>query len=382
MRNLTPSDRLAQSPPVCDTALVRWGECGRTMRSLSIILLIGVAAILGWVALHVIPASGVFSNLEPVLVGNCQHITVAPGTEDIEIDEATGQVFISTFDRRGWYRGDSEEHPGGAIYKIDLADPALEPILVSERAPSDFSPHGISLWRDENGDRRLFVVSHKSDGEEVIELFDVDGEGRLFHTESVSFPEMYSPNDVLATGYRHFYATNDRKYDEGFLSLVEAYLALPLTDVVYFDGFEGRIAAKGLAYANGVNMSPDGTKLYVAEVLKRRIDIYDRDTASGDLTLSRRAKLDTAPDNIDVAADGMLYVAGHPKIFDFLKHAKDANEVAPSQVIKLDLKTGRQQYIFVSVDGEINASSVGAAGNGWLFVGAVFDDHVMACQME
>ena len=47
------------------------------------------------------------------------------------------------------------------------------------------------------------------------------------------------------------------------------------------------------------------------------------------LTLKRRLKTMTNPDNIEIAEDGSLWVAGHPRVFEFLKHAKDAAHPAP-----------------------------------------------------
>ena len=63
-------------------------------------------------------------------------------------------------------------------------------------------------------------------------MFSADG--ALTHLESVSFAEMHSPNDVVAVGPRQFYATNDRRHEQGIIAQLEAYLALPLTNVVYF----------------------------------------------------------------------------------------------------------------------------------------------------
>jgi len=350
----------------------------RVLGLIFVALGVGVA---GWLAYHILPAIGVFNALEPMLAGECRRVDVAPGTEDVEIDEASGQVFISTFERRGWYAGDIDDRPRGDIYMLDLADRTLTPKLVSQTAPDDFSPHGISLWRGANGERRLFVVNHRNGGGEYIEFFDISEDGALFHTESIAFDAMYSPNDVAAVGARQFYATNDRKYDSGLMGILETYGALPLTDVVYFDGVEGRVAAQGLAYANGVAPSLSGDELYVAEIVKRRINAYDRDPVSGALTLKGRWRVNTAPDNIDVAPDGALWIAGHPNTNKFLAHAEDPSAVAPSHVLRLDPQTGAHEDIFVSMNGEINGSSVGAASNDTLVVGAVFDGHVMVCPL-
>ncbi len=352
------------------------------MKSIGVVVLGAVLAIAAWMAFHILPAIGVFNDLDPLLVGECRHVDVAPGTEDVEIDDAAQQVFVSTFERRGWYAGTDDDRPRGDIYLIDLTDRTLTPRLISQDAPADFSPHGISLWRGDDGARRLFVVNHRADGVEAVEMFDVGADGALFHTETVSFDAMYSPNDVAAVGDRQFYASNDRRYETGILGVAEVYGALPLTDVVYFDGVEGRSAARGLAYANGVAPSLDAGEIYVAEIVKRRISAYARDRASGELTLKKRWRVNTAPDNIDVAPDGSLWIAGHPNTTKFLQHAEDPAAIAPSHVLRLDPQTGTSENKFVSLNGEINGSSVGAASDDTLVVGAVFDGHVMVCPLD
>ncbi len=359
------------------------GESSRGHVKAFVIVIAGVVlTAAAWSAAHVLPAMGVFNDLEPLLVGECRRVDVAPGTEDVEIDEDARQVFVSTFERRGWFAGTTANRPRGAIYMLDLTDRTLTPQLVSENAPADFSPHGISLWQGADGVRRLFVVSHRADGTEAIEMFDVGQDGALFHTESVSFDAMHSPNDVAAVGNRQFYASNDRKHDNGLAGAFELYGALPLTDLVYFDGVDGRSIVGGLTYANGVAVSKNGAEVYVAETTKRRISAYSRNETTGALKAKKRWRVNTAPDNIDVAPDGALWIAGHLNTNKFLAHAKNPDAVAPSHVIRLDPVSGERADTFVSLNGEINASATGAASDDVLIVGAVFDSHVMVCPLN
>jgi arylesterase/paraoxonase len=341
-------------------------------------ILLLVAAV-GWSMLHVIPASGANAELATKLVDQCTRVDVAPGTEDVTIDPDLQLAFISTADRRQWYNeGSGEVNPQNGIYAM-----ALDGSGVRKVSPpmENFLPHGISLWRGADSERRLFVISHPPSGEEVVELFDVGPNGDLTHRESISFPAMFSPNDLVAVGPRQFYVTNDRKYESGPLAMAEAYLALPLSSIAYYDGSEGRIIKGGIAYANGINQSADGKTIYVAELLKRRIAVFDRDMATGALKRVKNLKVNTAPDNIEVSRDGALWVAGHSKIFDFIKHAEDENAIAPSHVIRLNPRNGLASDVLISVNGEINGSSVGAVWANTLIVGAVFDGHVMVCPM-
>ena len=337
-----------------------------------VLLLLAAAGRLLWV---VVPASGAFASLEAKRVETCSRVEVAPGTEDVQVDRQTGLVFVSASDRR------SPEQPSGGIHVFDLATMGSAQ-LVSQDAPDDFRPHGISLWRGEDGTARLFAINHPAAGGHAVEIFDIGDGGVLSHVRTVSFDAMYFPNDVVGVGPEQFYVSNDRARMGGLVRVVEPYLGLPLTSVAYWDGTDGRMVADQLIYANGINVSADGATLYVAEVLGRQVSIYDRDAASGDLTFVRAHKVGTNPDNIDVDEDGSLLIAGHPRIFDFLAHAEDPAAVAPSEVVRLDVPSGDVTSVFVDLDGAISASSVGAAGAGHLVVGAVFQGHVLVCPMD
>lgn len=350
------------------------------------LLLIGLATFLlaglGWFLAHLVPVAGVFAELEPTGLEQCRRVDIAPGTEDVTVDAERQMAFVSAADRRAWRNrsGAAAVNPQNGIYALSLD--GSDAVRRVSPDMENFVPHGISLWIGPNGTRRLFVVNHPPSGEQIVEIFAVGADGALTHLESVSFDAMHSPNDVVAAGPRAFYATNDRGYTEGFLATLEAYMALPLSSVAYFDGENGRIVADGLTYANGINKSSDGETVYVAEFLKQRIAVYDRNPETGVLKKRRTLKVNTGPDNIEVAEDGALWIAGHPKVFEFLAHAEDENKIAPSQVIRLDPQSGEASDVFISTEGEISGSSVGAVWNDTLIVGAVFDGHVMICSLD
>jgi len=343
------------------------------MRIGLIIIAVILLALLTRLAFVIVPASGVLADLQPVLTDRCEALVVAPGTEDITIHHDAGLAFISTDDRRNGARG--------AIYALSL-DGSQTLREVSGGMPDPFHPHGISLWTGQDGSKRLFVVNHRTPHDHTIEIFDIDSDGALSLAETVTHAVLTSPNDVLAVGPRQFYATNDRAYPTGIMSNLEAYLGLPLASVSYFNGESGRIVADGLAYANGINMSADGGMVYVAEILGRGVRIYDRDVQSGGLRRTRDVSVPTAPDNIEIGEDGALWIGGHPRVFDFVTHSKDENHSAPSHVIRVDPNTGDVTTVLMSLDGELNASSVAAVTENMLLVGAVFDDRILICPRE
>ena len=353
------------------------------MRLVIVVVIALFVALFAYFASVMTAASGALVKLESKLVDQCTRLDIHPGTEDVTIDPETNHAFVSAGDRRDWYNeGDTPagKLPKGGIFVFDVDNPTSAK-RVSPPDFNDFMAHGISLWSGPDGEKRLFAVNHPSTGEEIVEIFSVGEDDMLNHLESISFDAMHSPNDVVAVGPRQFYATNDKGYEGGIMEVIEAYFALPLSSAVYFDGEEGRIIQGGLAYANGINKSPDGKTIYIAEFLKQRVSAFDRDPISNELSNRRKIKVGTGPDNIEVAGDGALWIGGHPRVFDFIDHAKDPAAISPSHVVRVNPRTGVKNDVFISVNGEINGSSVGAVYDKTLIVGAVFDGHVMVCPM-
>ncbi|MEM9705151.1 MAG: SMP-30/gluconolactonase/LRE family protein [Pseudomonadota bacterium] len=327
----------------------------------------------------VVGLSGVTTTLSNVGVEACEKLDIFPGTEDVDIDRERNIVYVSAGGpTREWYVDGSIDQPArGGIFAFELGAP--ETLRRVSPPLDDFLPHGISLWTGTDGEQRLFAINHRFNGDEVIEIFDILEDGQLALAESVTAPEIKSPNDLVAVGPSSFYVTNDRRFEHGPMALAEAYLALPLTNVIYYNNGSASIVANGLGYANGVNKSRDGSTIYVAEILGRRLSIFTRDSATGDLSARRRVKLPTSPDNIDVAADGVLWIAGHTKILDFQSYASGASSTAPSHVVTFDPASGAVTNPIISTGGEINAATVAAFHNGYAVLGGVFEDYVLIC---
>ncbi len=343
----------------------------RILVACTLILLIAI----GRTLFLVVPASGYFIDIENILIEKCEAIDVAAGPEDIAIDHLTGIAYIATTDRR-----DMSGRIRGGIYALDLKQVDAEPVNILGEIPTDFYAHGISLWRDDS-QVRLMAINHSKSGE-AVEIFDVIGGVTLRHVETISSDEMRSLNDLVAVGPREFYASNDTKFKHGVGQLLELYLGLPLGDVIYFDGNSARKVAGGFAYANGVNVSKDGLKLYVAEVIGRRINIFDRAIDTGELSNRQRFNLGSGADNIDIGRDGKIYIGAHPNLLAFSQHASNPKAVSPSQVIAFDPQTAATETVFMSANGELNGSATGAYWKGNLLVGGVYDPHIMKCRVE
>ncbi len=331
-------------------------------------LLALIALRFGWVLAS---ASGVFEDYTVTQHGQCQPVTVAAGTEDVTIDDTTGQVFISADNRRIQKNLDDN---GIYMFSIDKPEGVRK---VSLDAPADFHPHGISLWKSEEGERRLFVISHTSQGEQLIEVFDVASDGILKHAETITDPLIHSPNDLVATGARSFYVTNDHGLS-GAGKTVEDLLGLPVSDVVYFDGQSASSVITNLAYPNGINISVDGNTLYVAEIMKRHIRAWQRQ-ADGSFNAGQVWPMRMAADNIEVDKAGNLWTAGHPNILAFPPHAADPANLSPSMASTINPVTNEVKEVFYNAGEDISAASVAAYSEGTLIIGAVFEEHVLVC---
>lgn len=338
---------------------------------------------------------GQFTTLEKVSPGQCRVLAAPPGVEDIQIDHAARIALLSSDDRRANAAG---TFTNGGIYALPIDAPDAPARLLSGEgsgAPARFRPHGISLYVAPDGARTLMVVNHASTEAmatdwktQSVEIFDVTGSGdtlALKHRRTVTAEAMSAPNDLVAVGPDSFYVTNMIGSVSGIGVALEAFFNLHRSSLLYFDGAKMTRAVEGLAYANGVNVSADGRTVFVAETGGRRLSAYDRDPASGALTLKQDGFFGTGLDNIDVAEDGALWIGAHPRMVDFLSHAADPKALSPSQVLRVEPQAGgAARTLYTDMGGEISGLSVaagfkGADGVTRFLAGAVFEPKLLLC---
>lgn len=357
-----------------------------------VILSIGgpLLALVGY-AVYLAYDAGEFRSVEALHPGACRKIPGVPGPEDITLHPGWEVALISSFDRRSAMDGNAR--PGG-IFAWSLDGSMASPVNLTPDAGADFRPHGFSLFVGPDGRASLFVVNHPGESlfgaqpetglqapAHTVEVFDLDGLS-LVHRETIAHASMISPNDIVAVDHRRFYFTNDHGSAPGWRRTVEDYLRLGWANVVYFDGTEFREAADGLSYANGINLSPDGARLYVAEVTHGRIREYARNDETGTLDELRRFDVGFGVDNIEVDPEtGALLLGGHVKLLTFTRHADDADVLAPSQAARVRPRDAWEiETVFVD-DGElVSGASVATVRDGVLLVGSVFEPHMVVCR--
>ena len=348
---------------------------------------LGVASVAALLVLgfRFVRASNLLSSLEEV-ERSCWSLETAAGPEDLVIDRERGFAYVSATDRRALQRGGEESaRLEGGLYRIDLKEAPenwhLLPLAVE--GVVSLRPHGVGLYIGTDGRRSLFVVNHPAKGPDEVVIFDLDMQGELRHRRTVRDPLLSDLNDVQPVGHDSFYATNDHGATPS--PSVQDFLVLDRASLIYFDGSRAVIAAAGLSYANGVNVSSDGLEIFVAETLDRRVRVYRRDVASGDLTLTEMLDVGTGVDNIDVLENGDLLVGAHPKILDFAAHAEDAARLSPSQVVQLSRSEGTSsetRTVYLNRGEEISGLAVAAGYGDWMLMGPVFQPKILVCKRE
>ncbi|TFG83928.1 MAG: hypothetical protein E4H19_10975, partial [Chromatiales bacterium] len=204
--------------------------------------------------------------------------------------------------------------------------------------------------------------------------------GQFRHRETFASPLFNSPNDLVAVGPRQFYVANDKVLKGGLAAGLQQ-IGIGGSPLTYFDGTDARVVADDIASGGGMNVSADGSTLYVAETAGQRVRVLARNAEDGSLRETARITLPTSPDNIDVAADGSLTVAGHANTVKLIQHFINGSP-APTQVLRVIPENGAASVdeIYLNAGDEISAGSVGVTWGNKLLIGSITARQILVCE--
>ena len=156
--------------------------------------------------------------------------------------------------------------------------------------------------------------------------------------------------------------------------------AFPLA---YYDGQTMRAVVDGAPSGGGIASAKDGSQIYYAATSKKAVLIYDRESSTGDLTFRTSVDVGMGADNIRVAEDGALWVAGHPKSMALGMHfASGGVDPSPSQVFRIPMNNGDPgpaEEIYTNLGDQISASAVAAPYKGQFLVGSITAKKFLIC---
>ncbi len=306
----------------------------------------------------------------------CKVIESPYGPEDLIANYDKGLLYISASPREG---GNQRFEQSGGIYYIDMKADADLIKPVTNDFSQKFRPHGMSLVHLENGKTLLFAISHPILGKTNVEIFNVDG-SVLSHVKTVTdVPD--GLNSIVAIDEQRFYATQDG-HTRGS-AFINGVFKLKKSEIIFFDGEKSNVVADGFVYANGLELSADGSQLFVTDTIERTLVFYDRNQQTNGLTKSGDLYLDAGGDNIRRNQDGSLYIAGHPKMITTFSHMQDISKAAPSVVFHAippkDGKGGELRVVYLEDGSNLSGASGAVQFENKMYVGTISDHKILSC---
>ncbi|RME96102.1 MAG: hypothetical protein D6772_12345 [Bacteroidetes bacterium] len=323
--------------------------------------------------------TGYFRQIEPYFRGEIYDQIPLAGVEDMHLIYSDSLLILSADDRAA--RRDKQPQQGH-LYLLDLRQEPWTLQPLTSNLDFTFYPHGISVIANGPHHHTVYAINHAADTH-TIEHFELLGDS-LVYRQTLRHPSMRSPNDIVALGNGQFYFTNDHRYTGKWGKLLEDYLGLALSNVIYFDGTSYREVASGIAFANGIHYDPDRELCFVASPRHFLLKVYRR-TATGELDFIEDIDCGTGVDNISLAPDGKLWIGCHPNLLAFAAYAKGDKPYSPSEVIRLDYRAPgdyEQELIYLE-DGQLMAAAtVAVPWQEYIFVGNVMDEAFLVLQQS
>lgn len=326
-----------------------------------------------WI-INTLYSAGVFNSISNYSIGyKTEVLETPPGIEDLDYDQESGTVFMSSTDRRN-------RSATGNIYSFNVNSNTFQPVnLTGHLDIKEFRPHGISFINS-NGQKFLFAISHKDKKNVVIKF--------LFENDSLKLKEIYSssdfssPNDIAATGENSFFITNDHGDKTGLVKTLSDFLRIPVGNVVHFDNGNSTVVLDKISYPNGILVLNED--VYVSSTLGNYIGIYQPKSSFLHLEETGRIKVPYSPDNL-MALGNKIYVGAHPKLFRFVSHSKSADKISPSSVFSVE--NGVVEKIWMD-DGKLLSGSstalplINSEGKRQIYIGSVFESKVLKLTAE
>ncbi len=312
-------------------------------------------------------------------------VQFAFGTEDFDFDPVGSRLLVSAQERRKSHESGGER-PEGAIWAVPVSPdgPGVPYAMTLVRDTGrKLHPVGISLVQD-GGGQFLFVVNRDDKkGYRAIEVFRVDGDRLELQGEPLVSEHLTSPNDVLAVSRGECYVSNDSGSRKAWLAAAEKILRIPRGNVVHHGPEGWSVAAPSVLFANGLALSRNGDRLFVAAFLEKRIRVYSR-RPDGSLDPGfRTIDLPSYPDNLLWEAEGRLVVACARNSLALARHISSPSKPSPSDVFRLDVGASpvRSERLCPDAVQEISGASTALVIGNRLYVSHLIGNGIQVVEL-
>ena len=246
---------------------------------------------------------------------------------------------------------------------------------------AEFSPHGIHLSRRADGAWQLLVVQHG--GRESVEMFQLlpgDTGPALVWRGCALAPDASPLNDVVAVPEGGFLATRMVGVPLGY---ARAAMLGSDSGWVYAWTREGgfsEVPGTRAALPNGIELSPDGEKIFLNATLGNEVRRVDRRTGA----VEARAEV-PLPDNSTWTRDGRLLVASLRTTFREIVGCSGLERgscPAAFAIVALDPATMATEVVYEGGrDTPSGAGTVGLEVGGDLLIGTFAGDRIVRAPM-
>lgn len=310
--------------------------------------------------------------------GKCHIVIEGGGSEDMT-HIGNGTVLISSgFQLEGISKG--------YIKALSVSDNTVTTMNISN-APdrSDFlnSPHGLSVWKDpHSGISYLYIISHAT--VECVEVFEIIDSTEIKYLKTITDASFTFMNDLVVVGLDKFYITKFAQYRENTKYQLEMFSRWRSGKVLFYDGNKARSVMSGLNHPNGINISPDGMMIYLAEWGFKTLRAYSR-KSTNNLHETWIYNIESGIDNIEVdPVTGDLWIGSHPIVWRTIDPIGIFGATHAAQVLHVKLvdnAVSEIEEVFADDGDFIAGTSSATVVSGKLVIGTVFDKAAV-CEMN
>ncbi len=249
-------------------------------------------------------------------------------------------------------------------------------------APENLKPRGIHLSKDRAGVQHLLVIAGGRIERYRADVTETDV--ALVWEGCVAIPPEILANDVAAFPDEGFVVSHMYDPPRNFWLNFKFVLGLNTGSVAKWLPGSGwsKIPNTDVSFANGIQVDPATSRVYVSSMFTQRIIAVDADGAHR----QESARTAIQADNLSWSPDGRLVGAGHTGFpiygISTCREIGDAPCSFPFAVVAFDPKTLKDEILFQTPTGAIPGASVAILKDGTLYTGTAFGDRITKVSLK